>query len=96
MLLQGFETAQALADALANGTLHVCSPKQWTSLNYNDNVSNHACRMCTAKPCSTVDSSQYEAQSVHSIVHLLKPSIKGCGWGGGGEPGGGEEGWGCV
>ena len=36
--MQGFETAQALADALANGTLSVCNPAEWTSLNYNDNV----------------------------------------------------------
>lgn len=36
--MQGFPTAQALADALANGTLYVCNPREWTSLTYNDNV----------------------------------------------------------
>ena len=37
--MQGFNTAQELADALSNGTLHVCDAQEWTSLNYNDNVS---------------------------------------------------------
>nr|QOL01225.1 putative extracellular protein TR9_033 [Trebouxia lynnae] len=34
---QGFNTAQELADALSNGTLRVCNPQEWTTLNYNDN-----------------------------------------------------------
>ena len=40
MPMQGFPTAQALADALVNGTLSICNPAEWTSLNYNDNVSS--------------------------------------------------------
>ena len=38
-MLQGFPTAQDLADALTNGTLRVCNPAEWTSLSYNYNVS---------------------------------------------------------
>ena len=84
--MQGFNTAQELADALSNGTLHVCSPQEWTSLNYNDNVSRkqparnsqtvHMCYICQQSHCKAC---AYELVSVQLLpINLCLLPINLC------------------